>query len=136
MDWCGDFTHTKTNMTPINPQEIYLLERYQSLEYFSELIDTWGKLIAHLEAMVATFIQNRPHSRRLQNFPDRPDITWGETVLPNFRRTFQDLCTGFIMVSRGDLEGLDYAGGPSNGFKGHMEFWTGWMDRDDENKYG
>ncbi|MEN9452933.1 MAG: hypothetical protein RLZZ369_1992, partial [Pseudomonadota bacterium] len=31
--------------TPLIPQEIYLLERYSSLDYFGEMRDAWAKML-------------------------------------------------------------------------------------------
>jgi hypothetical protein len=122
--------------TLINPQEIYLLERYTSLEYFGHLRDTWGKMISHVEACLASFMQSLPPDYRSRPLPEQPDIVWGERVLPNFRDTFQGLCSGFIMLSHGDIVGLNFAHGPVGDFKGQMDFWTGWMSNADQNIYG
>jgi hypothetical protein len=35
--------------TPLIPQEIYLLERYCSLEYYAEMLDAWAKMVAVAE---------------------------------------------------------------------------------------
>jgi hypothetical protein len=43
-----------------NPQEIYLLERYPSLDYFCELRDTWADMVKHLETCLDRFMQNLP----------------------------------------------------------------------------
>jgi hypothetical protein len=120
----------------MNPQEIYLLERYASEEYFGELRDTWGKMVSHVEACLAAFMQTLPADYRSQPLPEQPDIVWGERVLPNFRDTFQGLCSGFIMLSHGDMAGLHFAHGPLADFKGQMDFWSGWMLKPDENLYG
>jgi hypothetical protein len=122
--------------TPINPQEIYLLERYTSLQYFGELRDTWGTMVSHVEACLASFMQGLPPDYRARPLPEQPDIVWGERVLPNFRDTFQGLCAGFIMLSHGDMAGLHFAHGPVGDFKGQMDFWAGWMQKADQNLYG
>lgn len=123
-------------MTPINPQEIFLLERYSSPEYFAELRDTWGKMVSHVETCLANFMRNLPTDYRSRALPEQPDIVWGERVLPNFRDTFQGLCTGFIMLSHGDPAGLHFAHGPRSDFKGQLEYWSGWMPESDEQAYG
>ncbi|MET3118786.1 hypothetical protein AAKU64_003019 [Undibacterium sp. GrIS 1.8] len=122
--------------TSLNPQEIYLLERYISLEYFGEMRDAWGEMIQHLERCLDQFMHNLPLDYRKRPLPEQPDAVWGELVLPNFRRTFQGLCNGYIQISHGDLGGLGHANGPKVDFKGQMEFWSGWMARSDENIYG
>lgn len=117
--------------TQLNPQEIYLLERYTSLEYFGILRDTWGEMVSHVEACLATFMQNLPADYRRRPLPEQPDIVWGERVLPNFRDTFQGLCTGFVLLSHGDVAGLAFAYGPRSDFKGQMDFWAEWMSEPD-----
>lgn len=122
--------------TPINHQEIYLLERYTSLEYFGELRDTWGKMVSHVETCLATFMHNLPPDYRTRPLPEQPDVVWGGRVLPNFRDTFQGLCTGFIMLAHGDVAGLHFAHGPHCDFKGQMDSWAGWMSNTDLDLYG
>jgi hypothetical protein len=122
--------------TPLNPQEIYLLERYTSLEYFGVMRDNWALMIKHLEACLDEFMQNLPLDYRNRPLPEQPDAVWGERVLPNFRDSFQSLCTGYIKLSHGDVDGLNYCHGPNNGQRGETEFWSGWMKRSDENIYG
>lgn len=114
-------------MTPISPQEIYLLERYSSAEYFAELRDTWENMVAHVEGSLERFMMNLPPDYRSRPLPEQADIVWGDRVLPNFRDTFQALCSGSIMLSHGDAAGLHFAHGPRNDFKGQSEFWSGWM---------
>lgn len=120
----------------LNPQEIYLLERYISAEYFCELRDTWSQMVAHVESCLDSFMRNLPKDYRKRSLPEQPDIVWGHRVLPNFRSTLQGLNTGFIMLTHGDFKGLSYAWGPKSDFKGQMDFWSGWMVREDENLYG
>jgi hypothetical protein len=124
-------------MTPshINPQEMYLLERYISLDYFSELRDTWGMMVSHVESCLQLFMQNIPLDYRSRKVPEQPDVVWGEHVLPNFRDTLQHLNTGFIMLSHGDYDGLKYCHGPSNDFRGQREFWSGWMTESQRSEY-
>jgi hypothetical protein len=122
--------------TPIIPQEIYLLERYVSAEYFSGLRDTWGELINHVERCLDNFMANLPSNYRSRALPEQPDAVWGQLVLPNFRSTYQSLCEGYIQLTHGDISGLGESNGPYNDFKGQSEFWSGWMNREDQNRYG
>jgi hypothetical protein len=121
--------------TQLNPQEIYLLERYTSLEYFGVLRDTWGEMVSHVDACLTAFMEKLPADYRRRPLPEQPDMVWGERVLPNFRDTFQGLCTGFVLLSHGDVAGLEFAYGPSSDFKGQMDFWAGWMAKPDLNVY-
>jgi hypothetical protein len=121
--------------TPVNQQEIYLLERYISLDYFAALRDTWAELVKHVESCLESFMQNLPATYRTRPLPEQPDVVWGHRVLPNFRNTLQNLNTGFILLSHGDVKGLNYAHGPRSDFKGQMDYWAGWMARADEDLY-
>lgn len=120
----------------LNPQEIFLLERYISPAYLCELRDAWAEMVEHLDACLDRFTQNLPKDYRKRPLPEQPGAVWGSRVLPNFRATLQGLCTGYILLSHGDLSGLSYAWGPKGDFKGQMDFWAGWMNREDENLYG
>ena len=123
-------------MTPaFHPQEIFLLERYISPEYFCELRDTWEDMLTHLESCLNRFMLNLPKDYRARSLPEQPDVVWGNRVLPNFRNTLQGLQTGFILLTHQDPSGLSYAWGVKSDFKGQMDFWSGWMERADENVY-
>lgn len=121
--------------TPINPQEIFLLERYISLDYCGELRDAWGEMIKYVEDCLEHYMQNLPLDYRNRPLPEQPDAVWGEHVLPNFRDSFQSLCEGYIRISHGDLTGLHFAVGPCSDFKGQMEFWADWMGEEPVEEY-
>jgi hypothetical protein len=93
----------------VNPQEIYLLERYTSLDYFADLRDTWAEMVKHVESCLESFMQNLPADYRSTSLPEQPDVVWGQRVLPNFRDTLQGLNTGFILLTHGDFKGLTFA---------------------------
>lgn len=123
-------------MTALNPQEVYLLERYASKDYFVKLRDAWQTMIKHVESCLQVYVQNSSGIPRSQLLSERPDIVWTERVLPNFRSTLASLNKGLALLHQGDPEGLGYASGPLNDFKGQMDYWTGWMLQPDENRYG
>lgn len=119
----------------INPQEIYLLERYTSLEYFGEMRDTWDAMIKHVERCLDDFMRKLPHDYRKRPLPEQPDAVWGEHVLPNFRGSLQRLNRGFIMTSHGNINGIGFASDVTRDSRGQSDFWSGWMQPDDEETY-
>jgi hypothetical protein len=122
-------------MNKINPQEIYLLERYTSLAYFGAMRDAWGAMIEHVETCLDRFVHNLPLDYRNWPLPEQPDIVWGERVLPNFRETYQGLCDGYIKLSHGDASAFRWANGPLGDFKGQSDFWSEWMGEANEKTY-
>lgn len=122
-------------MTKLVPQEIYLLEKFTSPQYLAELRDTWGDLIKHLEQCLDQFMVNLPSNYRNRPLPEQPDAVWGERILPNFRETFQGLCSGVISLSHGDIKALRSANGPFNDYKGQREYSTDWMNTADADRY-
>ena len=122
--------------TTLIPQEIFLLERYASLAYLESLRDTWSEMVEHLESCLERFMLNLPADYRSRPLAEQPDAVWGELVLPNFRDTLDSLNRACALLRNGDLAGLSSCNGPLNDFKGQTEFWSGWMSRDDENRYG
>jgi hypothetical protein len=128
-------TQTPSSLPSINVQEVYLLERYSSLEYFGALRDKWEEMVKHVESCLTSFMQNVPANYRSRQLPERPDAVWGQRVLPNFRDTLQGLNTGFILLTHSDVSGLSYAHGPQSDFKGQFDYWSGWMSKDDESLY-
>ena len=114
--------------TPLIPQEIYLLERYSSLEHFGKMRDAWRTMLNYAEDLLDRFVHNLPPDYRSRPLPEQPDIVWGERVLPNFRATMQSLDSAYIKLSHGDYESLGRAHGVTGGLRGQSDFWSGWMD--------
>ncbi len=120
----------------VNPQEIYLLERYSSLAYYSELRDTWEKVVNHVESCLQSYLSDLPPNYRLMPLPAQADIVWGDHVLPNFRHTLQGLYMGFVELSHGDISGLEYANGPKNDVIGQRrDYSPDWMSKEDQEIY-
>lgn len=120
----------------INPQEIYLLERYISLEYFGKMREVWEKMIRHVESCLQVYLSNLPARYRSMPLSEQADIVWGHRILPNFRDTLQGLYTGFIMLSHGDVSGLSYAHGPVNDCIGQRrDYSPDWMSVEDRDLY-
>ncbi|NMG34751.1 hypothetical protein GRF61_09890 [Azoarcus sp. TTM-91] len=92
--------------TPLRPQEIYLLERFSSKEYYQQMQDAWAAMLAHVEDCLQRFMRQLPADYRKRGLPMQPDIVWGETVLPNFRNTMVYVNRGFISLTHGDHSGL------------------------------
>lgn len=115
--------------TPLIPQEIYLLERYTSLESLEQVRDAWREMLDYVEAMLDRFMLQLPPDYRNRPLSDQPDIVWGETVLPNFRSTMQALDDACIKRAEGDYLALDSVIGVSGDIRGQkMDYWEGWMD--------
>lgn len=119
----------------INPREIYLLEKYSSMEYFGELREIWGRMVEHAESCLNSFMKNIPHNYRKQPLYDQPDIVWGNRVLPNFRNTLLGLNDGFILLTHGDLDGLGYANDALNDYKGQLDYPADWMSSVDRSLF-
>ena len=119
----------------VQPQEIYLLERYSSIEYFGELRDHWDAMVKHVEACLEAYMRDLPRDYRSRHLSEQPDVAWGQRALPNFRDTRQGLNEGYIFLSHHDFKGLHYAWGPSGDYKGQLDYSTEWMPRQDEALY-
>ena len=125
-------------MTTINSalaQEIFLLNRFSSVEYFGELRDVWGQMLQHLEQCLDEYLKNLPSDLRARPLPEQADIVWSERILPNFRSTYRGLCTGYIGLTHGDFSKLGYANGPTNDFKGQSDYSSTWMKDEDEIRF-
>lgn len=114
--------------TPLIPQEVYLLERYCSLERYGEMRDAWQAMLDHVERMLNRFMQNAPKNYRKRPRPEQPDIVWGERVLPNFRDTMHILNDGYIKRAHGDYEALGRSCGITGDVRGQRDYWADWMD--------
>ncbi|MDM1312263.1 hypothetical protein HXZ79_13580 [Acinetobacter indicus] len=113
----------------IRPQEIFLLERYSSAEYFKELVDAFKNMLDAAENALELFMQDLPYDYRNQHISQQPDIVWGEHVLPNFRSTLESLNYGYKRLLEGDLSALQYAGNVVTDFRNQrIDYFPDWMD--------
>ena len=116
-------------MPELIPQEIYILERYTSEEYFLLVRDAWGRLVKHADACLDVFVNNLPADYRSRALEYQPDIVWGERVLPNFRSTLDSLFDSYIRLTHGDKQALGAAGHVTSDFSGFSRFQSSdWMD--------
>ena len=114
--------------TPLYPQEVFLLERYSSVEYFDAMRAVWEAMLAHVEDCLNRFTARLPADYRSRPQPLQPDIVWGQRVLPNFRSTARILDDGFIRLTHGDHEGLRAAVGVTGDVRGQSDFSIDWFD--------
>ena len=114
--------------TPLIPQEIYLLERYTSLESMEAVRDAWRAMLDHVETLLDRFMLQLPPDYRNRPLPEQPDIAWGETVLPNFRGAMDGLENACIRRANGDYMGLYRGFGVSGDIRGQLDFYEEWMD--------
>lgn len=114
--------------TPLIPQEVYLLERYCSLDYFRPMRDQWETMVAHVERCLDVFMDSLPPDYRSRPRPYQPDIVWGERVLPNFRSTQQNLYRAYINLTHGDLSALAASNGVTGGLRAiNADYSADWM---------
>jgi hypothetical protein len=122
--------------TPLIPQEIYLLERYSSLDYFGEMRDAWAKMLDAAEEALRQFMTQLPADYRKRHQSMQPDVVWGGRVLPNFRSTMASLNRCFIELSHGDFSALRMAGGVLSDIKGQtFDYPADWMPQNLEDKF-
>lgn len=122
--------------TPLIPQEIYLIERYSSLEYFMVMQGAWAKMIDAAERALDQFVHHLPADYRSRHLSQQPDIVWGERVLPNFRSTMAYLDESYIKLKSGDLQGLSIAGGVSSDIRGQtFDYSADWMLKELEDEF-
>ncbi|MCU4413716.1 hypothetical protein KTH71_06620 [Acinetobacter sp. WU_MDCI_Axc73] len=120
----------------IRPQEIFLLERYSSAEYFKELVDAFKNMLDAAENALELFMQDLPYDYRNRHISQQPDIVWGEHVLPNFRSTMASLNYAYKRLLNGDLSALQYAGNVVTDFRGQTaDYLPDWMDEKNYRKF-
>ena len=114
----------------IRPQEIYLLERYSSAEYFKAMLDAYANMVAAAEKALDIFMQDLPYNYRDQPISQQPDVVWGEHVLPNFRSTLEGLHTTYKRLLEGEKEAIEYAANVKNDLNAQStDYWPDWMDQ-------
>ena len=113
---------------PLIPQEIYLLERYSSLEYFGRLRDAFAACVKATEDALADFMKRLPPDYRSRPLWQQPDRVWGERVIPNMQWAREGLNKGYVRLSHGDLDALGMAGNVRTTFVGiQRDYSWEWM---------
>lgn len=106
--------------TPLNPQEIFLIERYTSDEYFWQMREAWAEMVKLGYECLDIFMRNLPADYRKRQLPYQHDVVWGERILPNFQSGLDYLNKAWILLSRGDKSGLAYTGSVSSNVAGYI----------------
>lgn len=115
--------------TPLIPQEVYLLERYTSPDYFADMRDAWADMVGVARAALKAFMTEPPSRYRSRPLNAQPDIVWEGVVLRNFECTLDSLVKGFIELTHGDLHMLHCANRVHNDFCGFSRGYSAeWMD--------
>ncbi|HQU90316.1 MAG TPA: hypothetical protein PLC58_17185, partial [Denitromonas sp.] len=113
---------------PLIPQEIYLLERYSSAEYFKLLWDAFAATVQAAEDGLAEVMRTLPPDYRRRPRWQQPDITWGTVVLPNFRDTLQMVEEAYLALLGGECSAIGIAANVSTAFVGQgRDFPYDWM---------
>ena len=114
--------------TPIIEQQIYLLERYSSKEYFGLMRDAFKAMVKAGYAALDEFMLHLPRDYRSREQWEQPDIAWGEEALPNLSGTEMYLDVAWEKLEVGDFSGLRSANDVSSDFLGmHDGFTIDWM---------
>lgn len=113
---------------PLIPQEIYLLERYSSLDYFGAMRDHFAAMVKAANDALAEFMQRLPPDYRSRHLSEQPDAVWGERVIPNMQWVLDGLNKGCVYLSHGDLNALGQAGNVASSFSAiNRDYSWQWM---------
>ena len=120
----------------IRPQEIYLLERYSSAEYFKAMLDAYANMVSAAEKALDIFMQDLPYNYRDQHISQQPDVVWGEHVLPKFRSTLEGLHITYNRLLEGEKEAIEYATNVKNDLNAQStDYWPDWMDQVNQDNF-
>lgn len=113
---------------PLIPQEIYLLERYSSLNYFGAMRDHFAAMVKAANDALAEFMRNLPPDYRSRHLSEQPDSVWGERVIPNLQWVLDGLSKGYVHLSHGDLNALGQAANVASSFSAiNRDYSWQWM---------
>jgi hypothetical protein len=115
---------------PLIPQEIYLLERYSSLDYFGAMRDHFAAMVEAANDALDEFMRHLPPDYRSRHQSEQPDIVWGERVIPNMQWVLDGLNKGYVHLSHGNLNALRQAGNVESTFAAiNRDYPFEWMPR-------
>lgn len=69
-------------MAPLIRQEIYLLERYSSLDYFGHMRDYFAAMVKAAQDALDEFMKRVPSDYRSWRINQQPDQVWGSRSYP------------------------------------------------------
>jgi hypothetical protein len=116
-------------LTPLIPQEVFVLERFCTLERFEKLRNAWAEMLRYAEIKLDEFMRQLPPDYRSRPLHAQPDVVWGTRILPNFRDTMAGLNTGFIEMTKNDWWGLRGAGSVRNAYIAFQrDYSADWMN--------
>lgn len=116
-------------VTPLIPQEIYLLERFCSIERFGELRDSWRAMIDVGENLMARYMRQLSHDLRSRPSFMQPDLVWDQHVFVNLRSIMRELDEAYIKRAAGDHSFLSRALGVTQAMHVvNTEYDSSWMN--------
>jgi hypothetical protein len=122
--------------TPLIPQEIYLLERYSSAEYFGRMRDAFAEMVKAAEDALAELMAHLPADYRKRPLWQQYDVSWGDVVLPNFRSTLQTLNEAYIRLTHDDASAIGYAGNLLTAWAGQTrDYPADWLSEPYANRF-
>jgi hypothetical protein len=114
--------------TPLIPQEIYLLERYASLDYFGRMRDEFAACVKAAEDSLASYMTKLPRDYRARPLYEQPDAVWGERIIPNLQWALQGLNNGYTALSHGNADALGLASNVTTSFSSiQRDYRNDWM---------
>jgi hypothetical protein len=116
--------------TPLNPQEIFLIERYTSDDYFWEMREAWAEMVKLANQCLHIFVGNLPPDYRRRQLPYQHDVVWGERILPNFQSGLDSLNRCWIMLSRHDKRGLNGGASVHSNISGYVRDYNAELMRE------
>jgi len=111
-------------------QEIYLLERYSSLDYFGTMRDHFATMLKASNNALTEFMAKPPPDYRSRHLSQQPDAVWGERIIPNLQWVLDGLNEGYILLSHGDLNALGQANNVTSSFTAiNRDYSWDWMPK-------
>ncbi|WP_200226071.1 hypothetical protein, partial [Rubrivivax gelatinosus] len=115
----------------LDPAEIFLIQRYASLDYFGGMRDHFAACVRAAEDALEAFMLRLPRNYRSLELWRQPDVVWGGSVIPNMRWALDGLNQGYIDVTHGDFDGIGACGNVSTTFASISRDYTAdWMLND------
>ena len=117
-----------TLTAPLIPQEIYLLERYSSLEYFGAMRDHFAAMLKTAQDALDEFMKWVPPDYRSLHTSQQPDLVWGERIIPNLQWVLDGLNKAYIRIANGALDALGMGSNVSSAFSAiNRDYSWDWM---------
>ena len=112
-------------MAILHPQEIFMIERYTSLERLKKLHETWAEFLTKSRGYLDAYAKNPPKDPSLMETYEKVITAGRVKFFPYCESWLASINEGCLLLKHNDLRGIAKVGSPGGTF--YDDFWGRWL---------